>query len=40
MKKKQDDLEKLDGVAMPFWAKALTFIIAAVIAFFLYRWIW
>lgn len=31
LKRKTDDLEKLDGISIPFWLKALVFIISFVI---------
>ncbi len=36
MKKKTDDLEKLDGVAVPTWAKVLAFAVSFAAAFGLY----
>ncbi len=33
MKKKTDDLERLDGVALPTWAKVLAFILSFIIGF-------
>jgi len=36
MKKKTDDLERIDGVAIPKWAKILTFLISFVAAVLIY----
>ena len=33
MKRKEDDLSKIDGVYVPTWARVVVFIIAFVIAF-------
>ena len=36
MKRKEDDLQKVDGVYVPTWAKVMAFIIAFAIAFILF----
>lgn len=40
MKKKEDDLAKVDGVAIPTWAKVLAFVvsfISVIVIYFLIR---
>ena len=36
MKRKEDDLARLDGVQVPLWAKILAFVISFAIAFALF----
>ena len=36
MKRKEDDLARLDGKAVPLWAKILGFVLGFVIAFFIF----
>ena len=36
MKRKDDDLARLDGVQVPLWAKILAFVISFAIAFALF----
>lgn len=37
MKRKEDDLARLDGRAVPTWLKIVIFLISFAIAFILYR---
>ena len=37
MKRKEDDLARLDGKAIPWWLKVLIFALSFAAAFFLYR---
>lgn len=37
MKRKEDDLARLDGKAVPTWLKVVIFIVSFVVAFVFYR---
>lgn len=40
MKKKTDDLERLDGATIPFWLKAVITIGTAIITFIIFSLFW